>query len=237
MSTIKGIGFLLLTILTGIVLAAVHAVYFISYLPDWLNWILLISYFFLLPAIVRYSKGGTIQFQTDIGNATTWITNAVKTIVSFSIGIVVLVILLWAIKGVYTWIFNSDSSYSNSSYSSSYSSSYDYDEENVIDVDTAIDDYWDEITDYLDGTEEIEACYDGYNCYDLEADISNGQVETLYFPNGGYVTFWGDDFNSSGYAYDTDDDNRDWEFTLDMNSSFVKNAVEEWADDNGYTLE
>ncbi len=103
--------------------------------------------------------------------------------------------------------------------------------------DEAIDSYWDEISDYVDGTETIEACSDeSGNCYDLDADISSGHLETLYFNNGGYLNFY-TDFDSDGDAYDSDDEGRGWSFRLDMDSSMIDDAVSDWASDNGYTIE
>jgi|GEM_PF-1753155 hypothetical protein len=115
---------------------------------------------------------------------------------------------------------------------------YDYSSlDNNLSRDEAIDSYWDEISEYVDGTETIEACSDeSGNCYDLDADISNGHLETLYFNNGGYLSFY-TDFDSDGDAYDTDDEGRGWSFRLDMDSSMIDDAVTDWASDNDYTIE
>ncbi len=46
-------------------------------------------------------------------------------------------------------------------------------EQRVLTRDEAIEGYWDEIKDYLDGTETIDACSEeSGNCYSLDADIS-----------------------------------------------------------------
>ena len=127
------------------------------------------------------------------------------------------------------------SSDSNLSSSGSISDSYKSSQENIISRYDAIADYWDEIQEYLDGTEEIEACSDS-GCYDLEADISDGYITTLYFNNGGYLDFYAG-IDNSGYAYDSDDELNDWEFSISMNSYFVDNAIEEWASDNDFELE
>lgn len=110
-------------------------------------------------------------------------------------------------------------------------------EEMSIDRDDAIDEYWDEIKDYLSGTEELEACSsDSGNCYYLDSEISQGRVEQVYFSNGGYLYFSAD-IDERGDASDSDQDGNYWDFELDMDSSMVDDAVEEWADDNGYTIE
>jgi hypothetical protein len=57
----------------------------------------------------------------------------------------------------------------------------------------------------IDGTYAAEVCndYTG-SCYTLDADVSGGQVETIYFPNGGHLDMDGaelDDGIASGEAY------------------------------------
>lgn len=119
--------------------------------------------------------------------------------------------------------------YDNSSYSS--------DSEKSIDRQDAIDEYWDDIRQYLSGSETVEACSsESGGCYDLDADISDGSVEQIYFTNGGYLYFSAD-IDSDGSASDSDQNGNNWDFTLDMDSSIVDDAVSEWADDNGYTIQ
>jgi hypothetical protein len=139
---------------------------------------------------------------------------------------------LWFGGKVLGGLFGGSSDYSSAG---SYSD-YDEDSSQTISYDEAIDNYWDDIQDYVDGTETVEACYDYSNCYDLDADISSGYLETLHFNNGGYLSFYAE-FDDGGYASDTDDEGRDWEFTLDMNSPTVEDAVSNWASDNEYTIE
>lgn len=110
-------------------------------------------------------------------------------------------------------------------------------EEDTISRDEAISDYWDEIKDYVDGTETIEACSsESGNCYDVDADISGGQVDEIYFPTGGYLYFSAD-IDESGYASDTDQNGNDWDFTIDMDSSLIEEAISDWADSNEYMIE
>lgn len=113
-----------------------------------------------------------------------------------------------------------------------------YQEENeIIDRYDAIYEHWDEIKDYVNGTETIEACsFDSGNCYDLDADISDGQVEEIYFPNGGYLYFSAD-IDESGNASDFDQNGNSWDFTIDMDSSMIDDAIYDWASDNDYMIE
>lgn len=53
----------------------------------------------------------------------------------------------------------------------------------------------------IDGTYVVEACSNNSgNCYELDADVSDGEVETLYFPNGGHLDFDGAEIDEDGYA-------------------------------------
>ncbi len=48
----------------------------------------------------------------------------------------------------------------------------------------------------------MEACsQDSGSCYDLDADISDGVVERIYFPNGGHLDLDGAEIDEDGYAY------------------------------------
>lgn len=101
----------------------------------------------------------------------------------------------------------------------------------------AISENWDEIKEYLSGTETIEACSEeSGNCYDLDADIDDGSIDEIYFPNGGYLYF-GADIDSDGEASDIDQNGEGWDFTLDMDSSVVDDAVSDWASDNNREIE
>jgi len=110
-------------------------------------------------------------------------------------------------------------------------------EQKILGRDEAINDYWDEIKDYVDGTETIDACsLESGNCYSLDADISSGIIEEIYFSNGGYLYFSAD-INESGNASDIDQDGNNWDFTIDMDSSIIDDAIDEWAYDNDYIIE
>jgi hypothetical protein len=148
------------------------------------------------------------------------------------VGFIVIVVVIYCIFK----LFSSSSSNSNN-YSGSSSTSYDEDqEENTISKDDAISDHWDEIKSYLSGTTEVEACYDYSNCYSLEAEISDGSIEKINFNNGGYLYF-NAEIDSNGEASDYDDESRSWTFTLDMSSSIVDDAINEWADSDRYIVE
>ncbi len=111
------------------------------------------------------------------------------------------------------------------------------DDETALTRNEAVSEYWDEIKEYVDGTETLEACSsESGNCYDLDADISDGVIDQIYFPNGGYLYFSAD-IDESGYASDFDQDGNNWDFTIDMHSSMVDDAIENWANSNGYTIE
>ena len=110
-------------------------------------------------------------------------------------------------------------------------------EQKILGRDEAINDYWDEIKDYVDGTETIDVCsLESGNCYSLDADISSGIIEEIYFSNGGYLYFSAD-INESGNASDIDQDGNNWDFTIDMDSSIIDDAIDEWAYDNDYIIE
>jgi len=96
--------------------------------------------------------------------------------------------------------------------------------------------YWDEIKPYIDGKEAIEACNESSgNCYSLEAEIEDGVITKIYFPNGGYLTFLAD-INSNGEASDIDKNGDQWNFMVDPGSRIIQDAIEEWANDNNYKI-
>lgn len=153
-------------------------------------------------------------------------------------------IVFWSIAVLVGFYFISRLGNSNSSSSGSSPATYSNTdnsvgnpEDSVLSYDEAIDSYWDDIKSYVSGTEIIEACSDSSgNCYDLDVDISEGNIETLHFNNGGYLNF-NDEFDSNGYVSATDEEGNGWQFTLDMTSSIVTDAVDNWASDNNYTIE
>jgi hypothetical protein len=102
-----------------------------------------------------------------------------------------------------------------------------------IDRDEALDQYWDEIREYINGTETIEVySFESGNFYTVDAEISNGEVESIYFDNGGYIyinALLNSDGTGEGYGADNY-----WEVEVD--SYLIDNALEEWASDNGYEI-
>jgi len=115
-------------------------------------------------------------------------------------------------------------------------STYDSNQTDITRQD-AIDNHWDEIKQNLNGTETINACSDeSGNCYDLDADISEGSINQIHFANGGSLDFSAD-IDETGSASDSDVNGNGWTFTVDMSSSLVDSAVEEWAQNNGYTVQ
>lgn len=159
-----------------------------------------------------------------------------KYIVNFIILGLIIIFLVWTFKddnkqseSAKLKLYSSSQYYSNNKYYNNYDSE-------IISRDDAIDDYWSDIRDYLSGTETIEACRVSGNCYDLDADIYTGIIDTIYFYNGGHLNF-GVEIDEDGYANEYDQNGDEWEFFLDMDSSLVDDAVEEWAEDNDYTVE
>ena len=136
--------------------------------------------------------------------------------------------LIWIlIIGAVTVFIFGNNNFSNSEVS----------EHATINRDEAISEYWGEIKEYINGTETIEACSSSSgSCYDLDADISNGEIEQIYFPNGGYLYFSAD-IDEDGSASDLDLNGNDWDFTIDTASSSIDDAIYDWASDNGYTIE
>ncbi len=118
------------------------------------------------------------------------------------------------------------------------SSSYQASEnKKTISRQEAVNEYWDEIKENVDGTETVEACSnESGSCYDLDADVSNGTIETIHFTNGGHLDFSAD-IDNDGSASDSDVNGNNWDFTLDMDSSIVDDAIENWAGNNGYAIE
>jgi hypothetical protein len=96
-----------------------------------------------------------------------------------------------------------------------------------ISRDDALSEYWNEIKEYATGSEVVEACSES-GCYDLHAEISNGALEIVHFPNGGYLMIAAD-IDQDGNASDVDQRGRIWDFTLDMESSVVDQAIQKWA--------
>ncbi|MCX6793443.1 MAG: membrane lipoprotein lipid attachment site-containing protein [Candidatus Falkowbacteria bacterium] len=101
----------------------------------------------------------------------------------------------------------------DSGYSSSYDDSPSY-SESFIDESEELD------TTRNDGTHSVEACNNTTgDCYDLDAEISDGEVEQIQFSNGGHLDLDGatldEDGSASGDSY-TDSEGYDgdtWDVT------------------------
>lgn len=103
----------------------------------------------------------------------------------------------------------------------------------TIDYDEALDDHWDEIKEYINGTEAIEVySHESGNYYTLDADISSGEVESIHFPSGGWI-YINAELNSDGTGEGYGSDSY-WDVEVD--SYLIENAAEEWASDNGFSL-
>jgi hypothetical protein len=106
-----------------------------------------------------------------------------------------------------------------------------YDEtESYLDYDTMYDnayDEWETVREYIDGSYTVDACSDS-GCYSLDADISSGYIDTVYFPNGGYLSP-GSEIDSSGSASAYDSDGNAWEFIV--SGDVIDEAIDNWIDD------
>jgi hypothetical protein len=105
-------------------------------------------------------------------------------------------------------------------YSSSDNTNSSGDQEEISDIES----YNEEENKYesLDGTHTVEACNTRTgSCYDLDADISDGQVENIQFPNGGHLDLDGaeldEDGQASGESYTNTDgyDGDEWEINCE----------------------
>lgn len=103
----------------------------------------------------------------------------------------------------------------------------------TIDYDEALDNHWDEIKEYINGSEAIEVySQESGSYYTLDADISSGEVESIHFPNGGWI-YINAELNSDGTGEGYGSDSY-WDVEVD--SYLIEDAAEEWASDNGFSL-
>jgi len=136
--------------------------------------------------------------------------------------VLVWILIVGAIAAFFLFRDDNEKSYNDSGYRSGRQSIIS---EKTLSRDEAIESYWDEIKDYVNGIETIDACsYESGNCYSLDAEISSGQVEMIYFPNGGYLYFSAD-IDEGGNASDFDQNGDSWDFTIDMDSSVIDDAI------------
>lgn len=120
----------------------------------------------------------------------------------------------------------------DSSSSASYGRYGEFDDGGYDDYESVRDyayDHWEEVREYMSGSETIEACSDS-GCYDLDAEISSGFIEIIYFPNGGYI-YPDAEIDEGGSAEGYDSDGNYWEFWVDLDSDTVQDAISEWASD------
>lgn len=67
-------------------------------------------------------------------------------------------------------------------------------------------------SNYFSGTKTFEACNESNgNCYEVEADVSDGEVETIYFNNGGYVDAYGELDEYGAGEVESEGGNQVWE--------------------------
>lgn len=119
--------------------------------------------------------------------------------------IVVIGLIGWAMAGA----FNSDSNDYNLKESSNNNSRI-LGSPSYFETDFE-DEYYEEEKERPDGTYTVEACsQNSGNCYDLDADISDGNVDTIYFPNGGYLDVDAE-LDEDGYGEGSSYNGDNWE--------------------------
>lgn len=132
--------------------------------------------------------------------------------------------------GIGGWIiFGSHSSSSSSGSVGRYGEYEDAGYDDYENLEDLAYDHWDEVREYMSGSETIEACSDS-GCYDLDAEISDGSIEMVYFPNGGYI-YPDAEIDEGGSADGYDSDGNYWEFEVDTGSDTVQDAITDWASD------
>ncbi len=140
-------------------------------------------------------------------------------------------IALWgaAIFG-FIWIFDSDSDSSSGN-----SSVNPYVDDYFADYDPPDPDFED-YKEYIDA-DSVEACSDS-GCYDLDADVSDGEVDTIYFNNGGYRELDAE-FDEDGYGYGTGSRGDEWEVRVseddieEAKERYMEDQEDEYYDDYG----
>jgi len=106
----------------------------------------------------------------------------------------------------------------------------------TVSRDDALERHWDEIREFLAAKVPLEACNTSSGrCYALYADFASGKIGRAHFPNGGTIEI-GEQIGSDGGAFGFDARGTGWEFLLDMDSTAVNDAVQQWASVNGYTV-
>ncbi|MBU4338543.1 hypothetical protein KKD57_03225 [Patescibacteria group bacterium] len=113
----------------------------------------------------------------------------IKFIKEYGIGVLFWILIIAGASGLFSE--NSEKSDFQSS-----SSSY-MDNDYITNHDEAVAEY----KEKPDGTYTVEACNQSTgSCYDLDADISDGTVERIYFSNGGHLDIDGAELDEEGYA-------------------------------------
>jgi hypothetical protein len=152
-------------------------------------------------------------------------------------------VILWTVLvvGIGSWLYfgfsnNQSNKMSDTECYSVHSRTYDRygindTEDSYLDYDTMYDnayDEWETVREYIDGTFVIDACSDS-GCYTLDADISSGYIDTVYFPDGGYLSP-SSEINSDGTASAYDSDGNAWEFIV--SGSDIDEAIDSWIKDS-----
>jgi curved DNA-binding protein CbpA len=110
-----------------------------------------------------------------------------------------------------------------------------------ISLNKAVEKYWYDIGKYINGTINIKACkgfYPNDDCYDVEADILNGDIKKIHFRNGGSLSFDAH-LNQNGEAQDFDKSDNLWYFSIEEpygEYSIIREGIKLWAKDNNYVI-
>jgi hypothetical protein len=111
----------------------------------------------------------------------------------------------------------------------------------LISLNAAVEKYWYDISKYINGTINIKACkgfYPNDDCYDVEADILNGDIKKIHFINGASLSFDAS-LNQNGEAQDFDKYGNLWYFTIEEpydEDSIIREGIKLWAKDNNYVI-
>lgn len=120
------------------------------------------------------------------------------------------------------WWLGGDSDSSSTSVESYSSGGYYRDTNDYDPPEPDFDDY----KEYIEA-DSVEACSSS-GCYELDADVSGGEVETIYFDNGGYRELDAE-FDEDGDGYGTGSDGDEWEVHVD--ESEIEAAKERYLED------
>lgn len=155
-----------------------------------------------------------------------------QSVKDFAIGIISLAFWGFVIIGGASLFFGDDGSSVSSGSSGGYPYNDDYHYERE-EYEPDFDDY-----KHLIDADSVEACSSS-GCYELEADVSDGVVNTIHFDNGGYREL-GADIDSDGSAYGIGSRGDEWEIQVsedeidEAREQYLENETENEYDEGEY---